>query len=207
MSLALVRRTLSAGGVAIVPTDTVYGLAAALDSPAGVAALYALKGRPRSQPCQVLVYTAGLLDEAIEPLDAVTAAAVRAVLPGRVTCIVPDPAGRYRSAGGAQQAGSVGIRAPSMNPAVKLGVPLIATSANEPGEPDPVSVDDVPERIRATVGATLDLGPLPGRASTVVDLTSVGAGGPARVLREGDDVQDVLERLEAIGVPVASGSV
>ncbi len=206
MSIGLVRRTLSEGGVAIVPTDTVYGLAAALDSPAGVAALYALKGRPRSQPCQVLVYTAGLLDEAVEPLDAVTTVAVRAVLPGRVTCIVPDPTGRYRSAGGAR-VGLVGIRAPSMNPPVELGVPLIATSANEPGEPDPVSVEDVPEHIRATVGATLDAGPLPGRASTVVDLTSVGAGGAARVLRDGDDVQDVLHRLEAIGVPVAPGSV
>ncbi len=206
MSIELVRRMLSEGAVAIVPTDTVYGLAAALDSPAGVGALYALKGRPRSQPCQVLVYTAGLLDEAVEPLDAVTTAAVRAVLPGRVTCIVPDPAGRYRSAAGAQ-VGSVGIRAPSMSPAVDLGMPLIATSANEPGEPDPVSVQDVPKRIRAAVGATLDLGPLPGRASTVVDLTSVGAGGAAGVLRAGEDVRDVLDRLEAIGVPVAPGAL
>jgi L-threonylcarbamoyladenylate synthase len=206
VSTGLVRKTLSEGGLAIVPTDTVYGLAAALDSPAGVAALYALKGRDRSRPCQVLVFTAGLLDEAVGSLDAVTTAAVRAVLPGRVTCIVPDPAGRYRSAAGAQ-VGSVGIRAPSMTPAVDLGSPLIATSANEPGEPDPVTVHDVPDRIRGAVGAILDLGPLPGRASTVVDLTSVGAGGAARVLREGDDVQDVLHRLEAIGVPVAPGAV
>ena len=206
MSIELVRRTLSGGGVAIVPTDTVYGIAAALDTPAGVAALYALKGRPRSQPCQVLVYTAELLDEAVEPLDPVTTAAVRAVLPGRVTCIVPDPAGRYRSAGGAR-VGSVGLRAPSMDPPVELDVPLIATSANDPGEPDPVSVQDVPDRIRGAVGAILDLGPLSGRASTVVDLTSVGAGGAARVLREGDDVQDVLQRLEAIGVRVAPGAV
>lgn len=204
MSLELLQRTLSEGGVAIVPTDTVYGLAAALDSPAGVAALYALKGRSLDQPCQVLVYTAGLLDEAVDPLDAVTAAAVRAVLPGRVTCIVPDPAGRYRSASGAQ-AGSVGIRAPSMDPALDLTIPLIATSANEPGEPDPLSLLDVPGRIRAAVGAALDLGPLPGRASTVVDLTSVGAGGAARVLREGDDRPLVLRRLEAIGVAVAPG--
>ena len=154
----------------------------------------------------MLVYTAELLDEALEPLDPVTTAAVRAVLPGRVTCIVPDPAGRYRSAGGAR-VGSVGLRAPSMDPPVELGVPLIATSANDPGEPDPVSVQDVPERIRAAVGAILDLGPLSGRASTVVDLTSIGEGGGARVLREGDDVQDVLQRLEAIGVRVAPGAV
>lgn len=198
----LLRAALAGGGVAIVPTDTVYGLAAALDLPAGVEALYALKGRSRDQPCQVLVYTAELLAEATAPLDAVTAAAVRAVLPGRVTCIVPDPRGRYRAAGGGE-GGTVGIRAPAMDPPVDLAMVLIATSANDPGEPDPVSVADVPERIRSEVAATLDLGPLPGRASTVLDLTAVGAGDAARVLREGDDVAEIVSRLAAIGVLVA----
>jgi L-threonylcarbamoyladenylate synthase len=202
MSVASAQRSLAAGEVAILPTDTVYGLAAALDSPTGVAALYDLKGRPRTQPCQVLVYTDELLSEAIAPLDPVTAGAVRAVLPGRVTCIVPDPAGRYRAASG-DQAGSVGIRAPLMDPPVGLAIRLVATSANEPGERDPVTVADVPERIRTAVGATLDLGPLPGRASTVIDLTGVAAGGPARVLREGDDAVEVVCRLRALGLRVA----
>ena len=68
-AVAAVRSALDGGALALVPTDTVYGLAAALDRPEGVAALYALKGRPRSQPCQVLVYAAALLDEALAPLD------------------------------------------------------------------------------------------------------------------------------------------
>jgi L-threonylcarbamoyladenylate synthase len=205
VSTELLRATVAAGGVVIVPTDTVYGLAAALDSPAGVAALYALKGRPRSQPCQVLVYTAELLAEAAAPLDPATATAVLAVLPGPVTCIVPDPALRYRAASGTG-AGTVGIRAPAMDPQVDLAMALISTSANEPGERDPVSVADVPERIRAAVSATLDLGPLPGRASTVIELTAVGAGEPARLLREGDGVDEVVRRLEATGVRVALGA-
>ncbi|MDH3226851.1 MAG: Sua5/YciO/YrdC/YwlC family protein, partial [Thermoleophilia bacterium] len=50
--LARARSALLDGGVGVVPTDTVYGLAAALDSPAGVDRLYELKGRPRDQPCQ-----------------------------------------------------------------------------------------------------------------------------------------------------------
>jgi tRNA A37 threonylcarbamoyladenosine synthetase subunit TsaC/SUA5/YrdC len=49
------RAALSGGGVAIVPTDTVYGLAAALDMPLGVDAMYALKSFPRIQTCHVLV--------------------------------------------------------------------------------------------------------------------------------------------------------
>ena len=98
--LPALRRALLAGRVAVVPTDTVYGLAAALDVPAGVAALYALKGRPRSQPCQVLLFGPALLDEAMAALDPLTRAAAAGLLPGPVTCLVPDPAGRYAAASG-----------------------------------------------------------------------------------------------------------
>ena len=58
---------------------------------------------------------------------------------------------------------------------------VLATSANDPGGPSPVRLEDVPERIRAGVGAELDLGPLPGTPSTVLDLT----GAEPVVLREG----------------------
>ena len=58
---------------------------------------------------------------------------------------------------------------------------MLATSANDPGGPNPVTLDDVPRRIRDGCGAELDLGPLPGTPSTVLDLT----GAEPRVLREG----------------------
>jgi tRNA A37 threonylcarbamoyladenosine synthetase subunit TsaC/SUA5/YrdC len=58
---------------------------------------------------------------------------------------------------------------------------VVATSANDPGGPDPSTLDDVPERIRAGCGAELDVGPLPGTPSTVLDLTR----REPRVLREG----------------------
>ena len=47
----------------------------------------------------------------------------------------------------------------------------MATSANDPGGPNPVTLDDVPQRIRDAVAAELDLGPLPGTPSTVIDFT------------------------------------
>ena len=73
----------------------------ALDVPAGVAALYALKGRPRSQPCQVLLYSAALLDEALAaPRRRAPGPRRAALLPGPATCLVPDPAGRYAAAAG-----------------------------------------------------------------------------------------------------------
>jgi L-threonylcarbamoyladenylate synthase len=196
------RDALLAGGVAVVPTDTVYGLAAALDSPDGVAALYAVKGRPRAQPCQVLVYSPDLLQEALSPLDEATASAARALLPGPATCLVPDPPGRYAAASG-DAPGTVGIRAPRVEgPLAGLGIALVATSANDPGGPDPDAVARVPAHLRAAAAAVVDEGRLPGTASAVVDLRAVGGGGEAVLVREGPDPEAVARVLGAVGVGV-----
>jgi L-threonylcarbamoyladenylate synthase len=201
-AVAALRAALDAGGLALVPTDTVYGLAAALDRPDGVAGLYALKGRPRSQPCQVLVYAPALLHEALAPLDARTRAAALALLPGPATCLVPDPAGRFAAAAG-EPGGTVGVRAPRMEgPVAALDLFLVATSANEPGGADPDRLDRVPARIREGVAAELDLGVLPGTASAVVDLREVAAGGPARLVRPGPDPGAVRSALDVPGVRV-----
>lgn len=192
------------GRLAIVPTDTVYGLVAALDSEAGVAALYALKGRPRSVPCQVLVYTDALVAEALAPLDDRTAAAARTVIPGPVTCLVPDPYGRYRAASGSLP-GSVGIRAPLMTPPLDLGIPLIATSANEPGAADPLTVDEVPAWMRAAVAGIVERGRLGPGSSTVVDLRALPEAGPARLVRSGPDADAVVRSLAGLGVEVLGG--
>lgn len=195
------RAALLAGEVALVPTDTVYGLAAALDVPEGIDAIYALKGRPRSQPMQVLLFSAGLLAEALDALDPVTRAAATAVLPGPATCLVPDPAGRYAAAAG-EAAGGVGLRAPRMEgPIASLDVPLVATSANHPGGPDPATLADVPADLRAAVRA-LDAGALPGTASAVIDLRSVASGGDAALIRPGPDPDAVERSLAAVGVHV-----
>ena len=71
---------------------------------------------------------------------------------------------------------------------------VLATSANDPGGPNPARLDDVPPRIRRACGAELDLGPLPGTPSTVIDLT----GDEPRILREGAvSAAETLRRLEA----------
>lgn len=198
------REHLLAGGVALVPTDTVYGLAAALDVPAGVEALYALKGRPRTQPMQVLLFHRGLLEEALAALDAVTGAAAAALLPGPVTCLVPDPAGRYAAAAGGSP-GTVGLRAPRMEGGIAaLEVPLLATSANHPGGADPASVGDVPTDLAAAV-LTVDAGTLPGTASAVVDLRPVPGGGEAVLVRPGPDPEALRVTLAAVGVGVRPG--
>jgi tRNA A37 threonylcarbamoyladenosine synthetase subunit TsaC/SUA5/YrdC len=69
---------------------------------------------------------------------------------------------------------------------------VAATSANDPGGPDPAVLGDVPDRIRAAC-AEVDAGRLPGTASTVLDLS----GGEPRVLREGAvPAADALARVK-----------
>ena len=58
---------------------------------------------------------------------------------------------------------------------------MVATSANEPGEPSPATLDDVPRRIRDACAAEIDAGRLPGAPSTVLDLT----GAEPFVVRDG----------------------
>lgn len=198
-AVAAARATLGAGGLALLPTDTVYGLAAALDDEGAIAALYALKGRPRSQPCQVLLCAAALRHAAIAALPAPVARAAGALLPGPATCLVPDPAGRYRAASG-DQPGVVGLRAPVLPAAfAALDLPLIATSANHPGGTDPRRVAEVPADLRAGVAAAVDLGPLPGVASAVVDLRPLVADEPAVLVRPGPDPAATERALAAVG--------
>ncbi len=200
-AVARARAALLAGRLALVPTDTVYGLAAALDVDAGVDALYALKGRPRSQPCQVLLMAPGLLEEALEALAPRTRAAAAALLPGPATCLVPDPARRFAAAAG-DTPGSVGLRAPLMSGAVlALDIPLVATSANHPGGADPATVADVPRDLRDAC-AVVDGGRLPGTASAVVDLRPVADGAQALLMRPGPDPEGVARALAAAGVQV-----
>jgi L-threonylcarbamoyladenylate synthase len=198
------RTVLRAGGLALLPTDTVYGLAAALDAPDGVEALYALKGRPRSEPFQVLLYAPALLEEALRALDPGTRRAAEALLPGPATCLVADPRGRYGAAAG-DGAGSVGLRAPRVSgPLLELDLPLVATSANDPGGADPAELARVPARLRAGAACVVDAGALPGVASAVVDLRGVAAGGGALLRRPGADPAAIGAALERAGIPLAS---
>jgi tRNA threonylcarbamoyl adenosine modification protein (Sua5/YciO/YrdC/YwlC family) len=171
---------LSAGLPVLLPTDTVYGLAARADE-AGANAVYALKGRGHDQPTALLAASVDDLLAAVPELDRDL---LEALLPGPYTLVLPNPAHRFAWLAGATPE-KLGVRVPNLptqvHDAVKAVGVVLATSANEPGGPDPVTLDDIPARIRKGCAAELDAGPLPGIASTVLDLT----GPEPRVLREG----------------------
>jgi L-threonylcarbamoyladenylate synthase len=175
---------LRAGGLAILPTDTVYGLAADGESEPAARALYAAKGRDAIQPTALLFASIGILRERVRGLSEREARLAEELLPGPLTLVVSNPGRRYAWLSPGQPE-TIGVRVPALaGPARQvldaLEV-LVATSANLPGGPDPRRIEDVPEEIRAAVQAVLDDGELPGTPSTVVDLT----GADARVIREG----------------------
>lgn len=167
---------LRGGHPVLLPTDTVYGLAS-LPSESAVAALYALKGRAPEQPTALLAATPDQLLRAIPELDRTR------LLRGPYTLVLPNPARRYPWLAGDRQ-DTIGVRLPDLSPAAAAVLEAVgcvaATSANDPGGPDPLTLGDVPMRLQAACPA-LDEGPLPGIPSTVVDLT----GPEPRVLREG----------------------
>ena len=177
---------LAAGGVVVFPTDTVYGLGCDAADPDAVRRLYALKGRAPDKPAAVLW---GSVDAALADLDDLgprTRAAVAALLPGPVTLLVPNPRRRYPLAGGT----ALGLRVPATG--LAPGRPMLQSSANAAGGPDPRRLADVPAAIRAGADLVLDGGELPGTASTVVDLTAYESAGSWRVVRAGALAEDEL---------------
>jgi L-threonylcarbamoyladenylate synthase len=185
----------------VLPFDTVYGLAADPANEEAVRRLYELKGRAELQPSALVAADLDHLFECVPELRRLDAP-LRRLLPGPVTLIVANPAGRYRWLTGSNPA-AIGIRVPLLEGDTaalleQVGA-VVATSANHPGGPDPRRLDDVPRDIRAGAGAVLDGGELPGTASTVIDLT----GKEPRILREGAlPAEEALHRLDA---PVRSG--
>jgi L-threonylcarbamoyladenylate synthase len=176
--------SIRAGRLVVLPTDTVYGLAADGRSEAAATALYAAKGRASVRPTALLFASVELLVAEVPELDEWSVAVARALLPGPLTLVLSNPARRFVWLN-AERPETIGVRVPALagpggDVLAAVGV-LVATSANLPGGPDPRRLADVPAELTGAAAAQLDGGELPGVPSTVVDVT----GGEPSVLREG----------------------
>ncbi len=188
---------LRAGKPVVLPFDTVYGLAAEPYRSESTRRLYELKGRAATQPTALVAVDLDYLLECVPELRGHAATLARQLLPGPLTLVVPNPARRFRWLTGTSPE-TIGVRVPELTGPTRevlarVGA-VVATSANLPGEPDPRSLADVPEQIRAGAAAVLDGGELAGTPSSVVDLT----GPQPRILREGAvPAEEILRRLQA----------
>lgn len=194
LAIAALRR----GELAVIPTDTVYGLAANADDANAAEALYAAKGREARRPTAVLFASLGELLARVPELPEGSVALARGLLPGPLTLVVPNPGRRFPWLN-EERPETLGVRVPDVaGPGREildaLGA-LVATSANLPGGLDPRTVADVPPELAAAAAAIVDGGELGGAPSTVVDLT----GPEPAILREGAlPAQTVLERLAVL---------
>jgi L-threonylcarbamoyladenylate synthase len=193
-------RCIAVGGIVVFPADTVYGLACEPDSKEAVQRLYMLKRRHPDKPAAVMFFALDLALAALPELGPRTAGALRALLPGPVTLLLPNPAGRFPLACGADT-GVLGLRVPAWPPALAAmaGVrwPVLQTSANAAGEPDARRLADVPEYMRMHTDLVLDGGELPGTPSTVVDVRTYEDDGRWSVAREGAiSVAELSTRLD-----------
>jgi L-threonylcarbamoyladenylate synthase len=168
------------GGVAVFPTDTLYGIGCRPDDAAAIARVYELKRRPADKPAAVMYFS---LDR-VPPVGARTRAALEQLLPGPVLVVLP---------------GGAGVRVPRLQgalaPLAGVRVPVLQTSANLSGGPDPRRLSDVPESIREGADLVLDGGELLGAPSTVLDLSRYEKEGVWVVLREGAVSKRALEEI------------
>lgn len=198
---------LRAGGIVAIPTDTVYGIGVALETPGGIERLFAAKSRPPDKAIALLVADpAQALD--IGELTAPARALASAFWPGGLTLVVPRRTDRPLPAaltGGKLAPGAiatVGLRVPDHDApralARALG-PLPTTSANRSGEPEARTVDEIERLLGNSIDLVLDGGPAAGGpASTVVDVT----GAEARILRAGAIDPEAISRcLASVGLP------
>jgi tRNA threonylcarbamoyl adenosine modification protein (Sua5/YciO/YrdC/YwlC family) len=184
---------IKAGKVAIIPTDTVYGLVTTPYGSDPVRRLYQLKGRPESQPSALMAASLDWLFECVPELRGRAGRIAGALLPGPYTLVLPNPARRFAWLCG-DTPDRIGVRVPALAGEAqavldRLGA-VASTSANLAGGPEPRSLVEVPEELRS-VCVLLDGGELPGEPSTVIDFT----GPEPVVLREG--AGDVAKALHA----------
>ncbi|WP_435744096.1 L-threonylcarbamoyladenylate synthase [Microbacterium sp. PMB16] len=204
------RQAIGRGELIVMPTDTVYGVAADAFSPAAVQRLLDAKGRGRDQPPPVLIGTKETLAALAESVPEPVQRLVDAFWPGGLTIVLPAQPSLVWDLG--ETLGTVAVRMPEGHVALELLAetgPLAVSSANLTGHAAAISAHDAEQMLGESVAVYLADGmSKEGIASTIVDATSLvrRAGeepGVVRILRDGvvtrEQLHDVLGELLAPG--------
>ena len=193
---------LEAGELAVLPTDTVYGLAADAFSPEAVQRLLDAKGRTRQKPPPVLVGAPTTLEALVTEVPGWLRSMTAELWPGPLTVVCRQQPSLTWDLGVTHH--TVAVRMPD-HP-VALGLlkqtgPLAVSSANLTGEPAATTIEDAERMLGTSVSVYLDAGQSPGgTASTILDVT----GATPRILREGPIGLDVLHRFNNTVEPLGA---
>jgi L-threonylcarbamoyladenylate synthase len=192
------RECVATSGVAVFPTDTVYGVCCNPDDEAAAQRLYELKGRPPARPAAVMFFALEPALRALGDLSDAEQRALEALLPGPVTLLIENRSRGFAAACRTDPA-TLGLRVPRLPEGLRtlaqIAEPVMQTSANRSGEPDARTLDEVPRSLRDGADLVLDGGALRGTASTVIDLREYAASGEWHVLREGALATEAVREL------------
>jgi len=188
-------KALTEGSLVLLPTETVYGLAADASNPLAVAAIYQAKGRPSFNP--LIAHVADLnAAQAIAVFDERALKLARAFWPGPLTLVAPIRAPELVCDLARAGLDTVAVRVPGHDLARAVlrafGKPVVAPSANRSGRPSPTNLADALEETGFAVAAALDGGACAvGLESTVVAVF----GGKVRLLRPGAVTRAQIEAV------------
>jgi L-threonylcarbamoyladenylate synthase len=196
--LAEAAASLRKGDLAVIPTDTVYGLAADAFSPPAVVGLLAAKGRDRQMPPPVLVGTVRAATALVENLDASGKDLIDEFWPGALTLVLRANRSLIWDLGDTK--GTVAVRMPLHELALELlkeTGPLAVSSANRSGSPPATTAAEAEAQLGEAVAVYLDGGPCAGDVpSTIVDLT----GPVPKLLRAGAISVERLREIVTLAV-------
>lgn len=185
--MRLARSAIGRGELVVIPTDTVYGIAADAFNPAAVARLLAAKGRSRQSPPPVLIAGMATLDALAESVSEPVRLLAEAFWPGGLTLIVQARRSLVWDLGDTH--GTVALRMPSDPIALDLLAevgPLAVSSANLTGESAAMSADEARASLGESVSVYLSGGQTLSAVSSIVDASGYdGTPGSIRIVRHG----------------------
>ncbi|MCX5697083.1 MAG: L-threonylcarbamoyladenylate synthase [Candidatus Omnitrophica bacterium] len=166
---------LKTGGLVIIPTETVYGIAANILDSKAIDRLYAIKQRPRNKPFSLHISTQERIEDFAKDIPVIAYKLMHKYWPGPLTLILKS-----------RDKGTIGIRLPDNEIARKIielsGVPIACPSANIACEAPPTNFQGAIKDLDGLVDFAIDAGDTRLKTeSTIVDVTGV----PLRILREG----------------------
>jgi len=176
------------GGLVIIPTETVYGIAANMMNTKAIERLYEIKKRPKDKPFTVHIEDKQNIDEFCRAVPVSAYKLINKFWPGPLTLILKS-----------KNVGTVGIRMPDDVIARKIigmaGIPVVCPSANISGEKPPVNFSDALHELDGLVDYAIDAGRAKlGVESSIVDLTKESP----QILRAGaikkEDIESVMNK-------------
>jgi len=195
--MRLARTAIGRGDLVVLPTDTVYGLAADAFNPAAVQKLIDAKGRTRQSPPPVLIPGIPTLDALAESVPDDVRKLVAEFWPGALTIILPARSSLTWDLG--ETGGTVALRMPADPIALEIMSetgPLAVSSANLTGQPAATTAAEAEHMLGDSVKVYLDGGQAGTVSSTIVDATRLDSeGGKLRILREGKITADQIRAV------------